>query len=327
MKQPTTNEKSPMKPKTAPPGHRCPDCGVLVAPGPFESPRPERRWVRCEPCRMTPDVIAAVLAHSGIEEDPTDPAVIHGMARVRWRARAIEHARVTREATRAAGPQGSLPDGAYAAEVQRASLRLDTIGTPSGEPWAHLDRGTRTAIRAAVKAARRDLADADRPRPCKGGPCGICGACLALTWPASVRVSAPGGIGPGKTTTWPVCSRCEPVLNAAGGDPTSERARRSWTALVLDRPATPPAMSLPALVRCYAEFIGTDTDPRSAEGCTTPWGFVTATDREVLAGKAPQHRPPEVLDRERRLATTRARIDATRRAREPRSALAGGDPQ
>ena len=311
------------KPDTTPPGHRCPECGTLVRPGPFEPAKPTRRWVRCEPCRLAgPQVIALALARAGIEDDPGDPAVIAGLATVPWRARIIESARVTREAERIAGPQGILPANAYADLVHRATFGLDTVGTPSNEPWDHLDP---RAIRKAIARARRDLAGAHQPRRCTGGPCGCCGVALAPTWPLSVRLPARSGLGTGRSTTWPVCGACEPILAGAGGDPTSDRARRAWTALVLDRPADPPPMSVPALVRCYAEFVGPDTDPHGAAGCEAPWGFVSTADRDVIATRAPQHRAPEVLDRERRIAMTRARIEAARASRGPRSALAGGD--
>ncbi len=311
--------KRTKKPAT---GNRCSECGIAVARGPFAAPG-QRAWTRCDQCRAAnpEDRRAAALARAGVEHRASDPAVLVAMRRTRWRAEAVEQRRALAAAEKAAGPPvRGVPASARAADVQREIGRLgSTVGEPGAQPWEHVSP---REVRAAIEQAREDLARASAPKPCREGPCGVCGVRLAPRWWGPVAFGATGGLSSTRPPRWAVCAACWPLLEAAGGDPTSWRARKAWTASVLGRPASPPDMSMPSAVRPYALWLGA-VDPREAAGVETPWSWVSEADLNVLALRAPQHREPGVLAREDRARAAQARLRAAEAARRPRSALDG----
>lgn len=312
------------KTKPAPPVRRCPDCGVSVPAGPFQPTIPSTStWTRCADCTTAgrDGTRASMLARMGVEHPADDPIVDAALRTVAWRAVALETERANAEAEKRTRPIPQEPRGSRERRVAQALAGIDGVGTPSVEPWSHVNaRNVRHAVEQAIVAT----AQGGRLRQCTDGPCGVCGTRLAVTWPLSVPIGTVTMLAPRPRRPWPICSTCAPLLEAAGGTPTSEQARRRWTAVVLGVPASPPPLSVPALVGTYAEFVGVTTDPRGADGCAAPWDFVSQADRDVLAQAAPQHRPPEVLDRERRIAAARARVERSRRADAPPTALATG---
>jgi hypothetical protein len=313
------------KPTTSPTtGHRCAECGVHVARGDFEPLNPEPSWRRCETCtHASPgDLVAAALARAGVEGDPAGPAVIVGLRRVPWKARTVEDNRARATAERETRPMPGEFPASRERRLAQVLAGLDTVGPPSAQPWEHLDA---RAIRRAIAEARGEHDQANRPRRCTDGPCGVCGVRLSLRWWGPQTFGTAAGLSLTRAHRWPVCATCQPILTGAGGNPTSETARRRWTALVLDQSATPPSMSMPASVAPYAVYVGPDLAPTDAPGTVEPWGWVTDADRDALAQRAPQHRPGQVLDRERRIAGAQARLSAGERTRGPRSALVDGE--
>jgi hypothetical protein len=272
----------------------CESCGIAVT---ISSGDTSNTWRRCKGCRHTypGQVVAKMLARTGIDADPADVAVLRALRTLGWKANAND---ATSEPLAPAGTRQAIArtvSGRTTATLQgRAPL-----GVGSREPWAHVKA---RELRRAIANARAEIEAEREPVECETGlPCAGCGVRRAVGWFDYGR-STGGGV------QLVLCGDCSRCWERCG---ESFHEGRWETRLCADALGVRPVMGLGDRYSFRAFHDVLNADPGGYE---QRFGYV---DAETLAaarrnywGRHPNEAPADFRARQKRAAILRARIAA-----------------